>query len=68
MGAMSVSPPFNGNVNYCIAFKIKGVKPIPENADPTDPDEPEEPDEPDIPTEITDIEIPEKIIFTGRIT
>lgn len=59
---------YNGNVNYRIAFKIKGVKPIPENAGPTDPDEPDDPDEPNIPTEITDIEIPEKIIFTGRIT
>lgn len=59
---------YNGNVNYRIAFKIKGVKSIPENAGPTDPDEPDNPDEPDIPTEITDIEIPEKIIFTGRIT
>ena len=55
---------YNGNVNYYISFKIKGVSEIEEITPPT-PDEPIEPDEPPTYNEVTDIEMPVQIVFTG---
>lgn len=55
---------YNGNVNYKIAFKIKGVSEIEELTRPT-PDEPIEPNEPPTYNDVADIKIPVQIVFTG---
>ncbi len=52
---------YNGNVNYYISFKIKGVSEIEEIPLP------DEPTEPDTPTyeHVESVEIPQQIVFTG---
>ena len=55
---------YNGNVNYYISFKIKGVSEIEEVTPPT-PDETTEPYVPPTYEEVTDIEMPVQIVFTG---